>query len=156
MVTVNSTVGLRAIVLGRPVKALGRAVWDVPGLAHQGPLDRFWADAAPPDTALRDDFLRALQATTQVRGVFYAEGGRTRAVAETVARLHAGRVGMAMAAPDDADPGCPPAPVFAQACRNRRRAGRVGRSVTILHRPGDSWTRIRQDRAERLGKARSR
>ena len=29
-----------------------------------------------PDPALRDDFLRALQAATQIRGVFYAEAGR--------------------------------------------------------------------------------
>jgi capsular polysaccharide export protein len=99
LVTVNSTVGLRAIVLDRPVKALGQAVWDVPGLAHQGPLGRFWTDAAPPDAALRDDFLRALQATTQVRGVFYAEAGRALAVAGTVERLHAGLVGAAVAVP---------------------------------------------------------
>lgn len=94
LVTVNSTVGLRAIVLGCPVKALGKAVWDVPGLAHQGALDRFWTEAEPPDPALREDFLAALQATTQLRGVFYAAEGRALAVAGTVERLHAGRVGV--------------------------------------------------------------
>lgn len=94
LVTVNSTVGLRALVLNRPVKALGQAVWDVPGLSHQGPLDLFWSEAEAPDPALRDDFLAALQATTQVRGVFYAPEGRARAVAETVERLEAGRVGL--------------------------------------------------------------
>jgi capsular polysaccharide export protein len=94
VVTVNSTVGLRAIVLGRPAKALGRAVWDVPGLAHQGPLDRFWAEAEPPEESLRADFLAALQATTQLRGVFYAEAGRALAVAATVDRLSEGRVGV--------------------------------------------------------------
>jgi capsular polysaccharide export protein len=97
MVTVNSTVGLRAIVLGCPTKALGRAVWDVEGLTHQGPLDRFWTEAAPPDPALRTDFLAALQATTQLRGVFYAPEGRAVAVAETVRRLHEGRVGVPVA-----------------------------------------------------------
>lgn len=96
LVTVNSTVGLRAIVLGRPAKALGQAVWDVPGLAHQGTLDRFWAEAAPPEPGLRAAFLAALQATTQVRGVFYAPEGRAVAVAETVERLHEGRVGVAL------------------------------------------------------------
>jgi capsular polysaccharide export protein len=94
LVTVNSTVGLRGIVLSRPVKALGSAVWDVPGLAHQGPLDRFWAEAAPPDPALRDDFLAALQATTQLRGVFYGLDGLEAAVANTVAKLDAGTVGV--------------------------------------------------------------
>jgi capsular polysaccharide export protein len=95
LVTVNSTVGLRAIVLGRPVKALGRAVWDVPGLTHQGPLDGFWSGATPPEPTLRAEFLAALQATTQLRGVFYAPEGRRHAVEETVRRLHEGRVGIA-------------------------------------------------------------
>jgi capsular polysaccharide export protein len=100
LVTVNSTVGLRAVMLNCPVKALGQAVWNVPGLAHQGPLDSFWIEGAPPDPDLRDDFLAALQATTQLRGVFYAESGRALAVAETVDRLDSGRVGVpAYAAP---------------------------------------------------------
>jgi capsular polysaccharide export protein len=94
LVTVNSTVGLRALVLGRPTKALGQAVWDIPGLTHQGTLDAFWAEGTPPEAALRDDFLAALQATTQIRGVFYAPEGRKVAVAETVRRLHEGRVGV--------------------------------------------------------------
>lgn len=93
LITINSTVGLRALALGRPSKALGQAVWDVPGLAHQGPLDRFWSEAALPDLALRDAFLAALQATTQLRGVFYAIEGRAAAVQAIVETLHADRVG---------------------------------------------------------------
>jgi capsular polysaccharide export protein len=92
-VTVNSTVGLRAVELGRPVKALGRAVWDVPGLAHQGPLDAFWQEGAAPEPVLRAAFLAALQATTQLRGVFYAPEGRRQAVEATVARLDADLIG---------------------------------------------------------------
>jgi capsular polysaccharide export protein len=98
LLTINSTVGLRALVLGRPVKALGQAVWDVPGLAHQGPLDGFWSEATPPDVALREDFLAALQATSQLRGVFYGRAGRAAAVAATVARLDADRVGLPVTA----------------------------------------------------------
>ena len=94
LVTVNSTVGLRAVMLDRPAKALGRAVWDVPGLAHQGPLDAFWTEGAPPEPELREDFLAALQAATQLRGVFYGEAGRALAVAGTVDRLHGGTVGV--------------------------------------------------------------
>ncbi|WP_237216019.1 capsule biosynthesis protein [Falsiroseomonas oryziterrae] len=99
VVTVNSTVGLRAIVMERPAKALGRAVWDVPGLAHQGALDAFWAEAAAPDAALRADFLAALQATTQVRGVFYGEAGRRVGVAEAVAWCEALRPDAAAVTP---------------------------------------------------------
>lgn len=98
LITVNSTVGLRAVVLGRPVKALGAAVWDVPGLAHQGPLDSFWAEGAPAEPGLRAEFLAALQATTQLRGLFYAPEGRRMAVAETARRLHENRVGVPAAA----------------------------------------------------------
>ncbi len=94
LLTVNSTVGLRAVMLGCPAKALGQAVWDVPGLTHQGPLEEFWTGAEPPDPALRDDFLAALQATTQIRGVFYGLEGRAIAVAATVERLHSGQVGV--------------------------------------------------------------
>ncbi len=103
LLTVNSTVGMRALALGRPVKALGRAVWDVPGLTHQGSLDAFWSEGRPPEPRLRDAFMAALQATTQVHGVFYGAAGRALAVAGTVARLHEGRVGVPV--------GAAPAPV---------------------------------------------
>jgi capsular polysaccharide export protein len=97
VVTVNSTVGLRALVFGKPTKALGQAVWDVPGLTHQGTLDGFWSEGEPPDPILRDDFLAALQATTQIRGVFYAPEGRRLAVENAVRRLHEGRIGVPVA-----------------------------------------------------------
>ncbi|WP_216839748.1 capsule biosynthesis protein [Falsiroseomonas tokyonensis] len=93
LITINSTVGLRALALGRPAKALGQAVWNVPGLAHQGPLDRFWAEAMLPDLELRDAFLAALQGTTQLRGVFYGREGRVAAVQAIVQALHADKVG---------------------------------------------------------------
>lgn len=93
LITINSTVGLKAVVCGKPVKALGSAVWNLPGLAHQGPLDSFWTEAATPDPAFRADFLAALQATTQLRGVFYAPQGRAVAVAAVTEALHEDRVG---------------------------------------------------------------
>jgi capsular polysaccharide export protein len=93
LITINSTVGLKAVVCGKPVKALGMAVWDLPGLAHQGTLDSFWTEAAPPDPAFRADFLAALQGTTQLRGVFYAKEGRAVAVAAATRALHEDRVG---------------------------------------------------------------
>jgi capsular polysaccharide export protein len=68
VVTVNSTVGLTAIEAGAPVIVLGNAVFDVPGLTHQGPLAGFWADPEPPDPALLADFRIALAHATQVRG----------------------------------------------------------------------------------------
>ncbi len=41
VVTVNSTVGLAALRAGVPVKPLGDAVYDVPGLTHSGDIARF-------------------------------------------------------------------------------------------------------------------
>ena len=70
----------------------------MPGLAHQGALDDFWTGAAEPEAALREDFLAALQATTQLRGVFYGKAGRAVAVAGAVRRLHEGRVGVPLPA----------------------------------------------------------
>jgi capsular polysaccharide export protein len=110
LVTINSTVGLKALVFGRPAKALGQAVWDVPGLAHQGSLDSFWSQGAPPEPALRAAFLAALQATTQIRGVFYGTEGRAAAVTGTVQALHQDSVGAALPAPTAIIPGFPLAP----------------------------------------------
>ncbi len=87
IVTVNSSAGLQALRAGRPVKVLGQAIYDVPGLTFQGPLDRFWTDASAPDPAFLDDFVRALAATVQIRGDFYARPGLDVAVAEAVERL---------------------------------------------------------------------
>lgn len=70
VVTINSTLGLRAIMLGRPVLALGQAIYDVPGLVWQGPPDAFWRDAPPPDAALAAAFVRAVAGCLQVRGGF--------------------------------------------------------------------------------------
>ena len=60
VVTINSTIGITALHAGIPVKALGNAIFDVPGLAFQAPLDRFWDAPTPPDPDLMAAFLSAL------------------------------------------------------------------------------------------------
>ncbi len=87
VVTVNSTVGIHTLRQGRPVIALGDAVYDVPGLTHQSGLDSFWSSPERPESLLFDAFAAALAATIQVRGSFYAPEGRRTAVAEIVRRL---------------------------------------------------------------------
>lgn len=107
VVTVNSTVGLHALRLGRPVIALGHAVYDIPGLAHQGGLDSFWTGARAPDPELFEALASALAATIQVRGSFYEPAGRRAAIAEIVRRLgEAGRVWRLASGADD--PGIAP------------------------------------------------
>jgi capsular polysaccharide export protein len=88
VVTINSTLGIRAVQLGRAVRLLGRAIYDLPGLTWQGEADEFWNAAPPPDPALAESFIRAIIACLHVRGVFYARPGLDTAVAETVRRLH--------------------------------------------------------------------
>ncbi|MEJ1158266.1 capsule biosynthesis protein [Prosthecomicrobium sp. N25] len=88
-ILVNSTVGLYAIRAGCPLMVLGVAVFDIPGLTFQGTLDEFWTEAEPPDEELRLKFIRALAATTQVKGSFYNREGRKVAIAEMVRRLEA-------------------------------------------------------------------
>ena len=83
VVTVNSTVGLQAAVAGRPVKALGRAIWNRDGITDPQPLAGFWAAPRPPDPGRADLFLQALVAATQVRGAF--DGPGAAAGAEAVA-----------------------------------------------------------------------
>lgn len=92
VVTVNSTVGLHALRADSPVVCLGEAIYDVPGLTFQGPLDRFWTDAVPPDPELRDDLVRAIAGTIQIRGDFYREPGLGDAVEEAAERLDYGLV----------------------------------------------------------------
>lgn len=92
LVTVNSTVGLKSITLGCPTLALGKAVYAVPGMVWDGGIERFWTEAPKPDATLVDAFLRALCATVQIRGVYYARPGLDAAVEEAARRLHLGLV----------------------------------------------------------------
>ncbi|HQV12098.1 MAG TPA: hypothetical protein PKW52_12195 [Nitrospira sp.] len=72
VVVINSTVGLSALLHGAPVKVLGRCIYDLNGLTHQGRLDSFWREpkSASPDVFSRyRDYLIHL---TQVNGSFYS------------------------------------------------------------------------------------
>ena len=93
IITVNSTVGIRALQLGRPVMTLGDAIYDVAGLTYQGHIDQYWKNTEQPDTTLVDAFINAIADTIQIRGVFYSEPGLTAAVTEAVDRLYQGTVG---------------------------------------------------------------
>jgi capsular polysaccharide export protein len=83
---VNSTVGIYALRAGRPTKALGVAVYDLPGLTDPQPLDGFWQTPRPPDPFYVDTFVRALARATQLKGSFYDPAGMV-AGAEEIDRL---------------------------------------------------------------------
>jgi capsule polysaccharide modification protein KpsS len=61
-------VGLSSLTHGTPVKCLGRAIYDMPGLTHQGSLAEFFANPAPVDRQLYRRFRRWLRETNQLNG----------------------------------------------------------------------------------------
>ncbi len=87
VVLVNSTSGLTALALQRPVYALGRAIFNREGLTCQGELDAFWKNPTPPDAGYLENFLRYIRVHSQVGGDFYSRTGRQRAAAGSLQRL---------------------------------------------------------------------
>jgi capsular polysaccharide export protein len=75
VVTVNSTTGTLALGAGVPVKVLGRAIYDLDGVTHQGLLDDFWSDPTAPDAEVYDAFCRTLIDHCLIRGGFASEEG---------------------------------------------------------------------------------
>lgn len=73
VVVVNSTVAISALFHRAPVKVCGKAIFDMPGLTFQGPLDRFWqeAQASLPNQLLYQSFVAHLIDHAQLNGSFY-------------------------------------------------------------------------------------
>ncbi|MFW6087977.1 MAG: capsule biosynthesis protein, partial [Myxococcota bacterium] len=67
-ITINSTVGLSSIHHGTPVLCKGTAVYDMPGLAHQGSLVEFFRDPGHVDESLYLAFRHYLEHTNQANG----------------------------------------------------------------------------------------
>ena len=71
VITVNSTVGLSALLHKIPVKTMGKAMYDIEGLTHQGTLGSFWQKPQPVDMALFGKFHSRLYQQTQINGSFF-------------------------------------------------------------------------------------
>jgi capsular polysaccharide export protein len=121
IVTVNSTTGISALYQGIPVKVLGSAIYDVPGLTHQGRLDDFWHAPTPPDPDLYAAFLRALAGTTQVPGGFHTKEAKAAAIGGMIQRL---------------EDGLYPLPPLSGAALAARRVRRSTKTVVIAGAPG--------------------
>ncbi len=67
-IVINSTVGLSSLTHGTPVKCLGRAIYDIPGLTHQGSLAEFFRAPAEVDRALYQRFRQWLLEQNQLNG----------------------------------------------------------------------------------------
>lgn len=75
VVTVNSTVGISALIHHLPVKVLGEALYDIEGICYQKSLDEFWQAKFAMDKKLFAQFHTYLQQETQLSGDFYKDTG---------------------------------------------------------------------------------
>lgn len=87
VVTVNSSVGPLALAAGVPVKALGTAIYDVPGVTADVPLGAFWRAPPPVDAEAFGVFCQALRAKCLINGGFHGEAALDLLVRNAVARL---------------------------------------------------------------------
>ena len=87
MVCVNSTSGTLALQVGIPVIVLGDAVYDVPGVTHQGELDSFWFAPERPDRELYQAFKKVLHAKCLVRGGVASESAIQTLLRNSLERL---------------------------------------------------------------------
>jgi len=92
VIVVNSTTALSALHHQRPVAVLGNAIFNLPGLVFQGPLDAFWQKKTEPDRALFAAFRRVVLAGAQINGSFFTEAGIELAIQGTLDRLRAAPV----------------------------------------------------------------
>lgn len=75
LITINSTGGLIAVQRGIPTLCLGKAIYDMPGLTFQGPLDRFWEQGELPRRDVVAAFVAYLAHTSQLNGGFHTPQG---------------------------------------------------------------------------------
>lgn len=87
VVTVNSTVGGLALARGKPVHALGRALYAIAGLSDPGPLARFWHDPQLPGAGAYDLFARAVWRECLINAGFHSREGLSRLAPMAAARM---------------------------------------------------------------------
>jgi capsular polysaccharide export protein len=87
VVVVNSTSATFALASGVPVMALGKAIYDIPGITHQGQPASFWTAPQQPRAELYDAFCRVLHRRCLVRGGLASASAIRILVENSVERL---------------------------------------------------------------------
>lgn len=87
MVTVNSTSGTLGLTAGTPVFVLGSAIYDIPGITHQGRLDQFWTAPVPPEKARYEAFRRVLHDRCLILGGLASQSAIATLIDSTLERL---------------------------------------------------------------------
>jgi capsular polysaccharide export protein len=92
LVTVNSTSSTLSLAAGVPTIALGKAIYNMAGLTHQGRLDDFWLRPQAPDAAVFDAFRRVLYDRCLIYGGLASESATQTLVESALERLVGDRV----------------------------------------------------------------
>ena len=92
VLTINSSVGLKALQHSKKLKIMGQAVYDLPGLVFPNNLDEFWTSDFVPDASLFADVIQVLASMFQIRGGWFSHDALECAVSEAVDRLNHGTV----------------------------------------------------------------
>ena len=71
VVTINSTTGIQALHHGKPVIALGRAIYNLPKLTYKGSLNEFWSNPGRVNKLSYRRFRYALVGYSQLNGSYY-------------------------------------------------------------------------------------
>lgn len=88
VVTINSTVGLSALYHYKPLKVMGRAMYDMEGLTFQGGLGEFWTAGTSFDRDLWRRYRSYVISQTQLNGAYYGRDFQTLLGAETPGVKH--------------------------------------------------------------------
>ena len=70
-VTINSSVGISALIHGAPTMTMGVAAYELEGLTYKGLLDDFWTQHGGVNMQLVTKFTNLLKHTSQAQGVLY-------------------------------------------------------------------------------------
>ena len=87
LVCVNSTSATLALANGTPVCTMGEAIYDLPGLTHQGHLDGFWANPVAPESGVYPAFRRVLVDRCLIRGGLASESAVSILIDSMIKRL---------------------------------------------------------------------
>lgn len=87
LVCVNSTSATLALAQGTPVCTIGKAIYDIAGLTHEGHLDQFWSAPVPPEAGVYPAFRRVLADRCLVRGGLASESAVATLIDSVIDRL---------------------------------------------------------------------
>ena len=86
-ITVNSTSGLSVISRHKPLKVLGRAIYNMEGLTCQNSLEDFWYNQTLPNNDLYKKFKNYVIEKTLINGNFYTKKGVELAIKNSLGKL---------------------------------------------------------------------